>query len=84
MKIKMTENQRGSNNGINIELYKESCEYDVSEDLGNVFTKQLNCAIEVKGKATEKKAEVKMEKVKAEVKMEPKAPQNKSIFSRKK
>ena len=46
MKIKMTENKRGSIDGVIVNMYLEGIEYDMKESLASVFIK-LNIAKEV-------------------------------------
>lgn len=46
MKIKMTENKRGSIDGVTVKMYLSGIEYDIKESLANVFIK-LNVAKEI-------------------------------------
>jgi len=46
MKIKMTENKRGSIDGVSVNIYFKDIEYDIKESLANVFIK-LNVAKEI-------------------------------------
>ena len=46
MKIKMTENKRGSIDGVTVNMYLSGIEYDIKESLANVFIK-LNVAKEI-------------------------------------
>jgi len=46
MKIKMTENKKGSIDGVTVETYVAGNEYDIAESLASVFIK-LNVAKEV-------------------------------------
>ena len=79
MKIKMLKSQSGSNDGIEVRLYEEGQQYDVGEDLGNVFLKMKVCEI-IKEEDIEKKkkmvGEAPGEKKK---KMIKEAPENKMM-----
>lgn len=46
MKIKMTENKKGSIDGVTVNSYLAGIEYDIAESLASVFVK-LNIAKEV-------------------------------------
>lgn len=54
MLVKMTADQPGSIDGFTIKLYLKGSEYDLPDDLGNVFVKQIKCAKAIKPKETTK------------------------------
>ncbi len=68
----MLSTQRGSQNGINIELFKSGKEYNVMDGLAEIFLKQMKCAVTVTAVKPEpepvKQAEVKSKITKAFVK----------------
>ena len=49
--IKMKQTRPGSNNGLRTELYVSGRTYDVSEELADVFVRQLDCATVVSVRA---------------------------------
>lgn len=54
IKVKMTADQTGSTNGIQVKTYLKDKEYDLPEDLANAFCDEIKCAKRVAEKKTAK------------------------------